>query len=77
MDLDRIRKMNDEELTKLLRQLSARGSKNCIKCNKPIRFIIKIENQDTFQTKKLCGLCEECYQELLNEFNLCDLEWDL
>lgn len=76
MDLDKIRKMNDEELSKLLKQLSTRGSKFCKKCNKPAAFNIKIENAETFQTRKLCGLCKKCYQDLLEHLELYDIEWD-
>ena len=75
MELDKIRKMSDEELTKFLKQLSSRNTKSCAKCNKPSDFIIKIENQDTFQTKKLCGLCEECYEDLLSILGVYDIEW--
>ena len=76
MDLDRIRKMDDEELSKLLKQLSARGGRACIRCNKPVTHIIKIENQETIQTRKLCGLCQECYEELLTHLGLYDIDWD-
>ena len=76
MKLDKIRNMSDEELSKLLKQLSTRGSKSCTKCGKPADFIIKIENQATFQTRKLCGLCEECYDDLLSDLGLYDIDWD-
>ena len=77
MDLDKIRKMNDEELSKLLKQLSSRGNKFCKKCNKPAAFNIKIENAETFQTRKLCGLCEDCYKDMLDYLQLYDIEWDV
>ena len=77
MDLDKIRNMNDEELSKLLKQLSTRGTKNCAKCGKPVAFVVKIENQDTFQTRKLCGLCKECYEDMLEHLGLYDIDWDI
>lgn len=76
MDYNKIRSMTDEELSVLLKQLSARGSKTCIKCNKQSTFIVKVENTKTFQTKKLCGLCDDCYQDLLQSFDLFDVDWN-
>lgn len=76
MNLDKIRKMNDEELSNFLKQLSTRSSKNCMKCGKPVAFVVKIENQDTFQTRKLCGLCKDCYEKMLKDMGLYDIEWD-
>lgn len=75
MDLDKIRQMNDEELSKLLKQLSRRGGKSCAKCGKPTSFNIKIENAETFQTKKLCGLCQDCYDDLLDYLQVYDVDW--
>lgn len=76
MDLDKIRKMNDEELTKLLKQLSKRSSRLCAKCNQPVSYTIKIENSETFQMRKLCSLCEDCYQDLLDYLKVYDIDWD-
>ena len=76
MELNKIRNMSDDELLKFLKQLSNRGTKFCLKCNKPTAFVIKIENQDTFQTKKLCGLCEDCYQQLLDTLSVYDIDWE-
>lgn len=77
MDFDKIRSMTDEELSVFLKQFSSRGSKICIKCNKPAVFMIRVENTKAFQTKKLCGLCEDCYQDLLNKFELFDVDWHI
>ena len=76
MDLERIKRMNDEELSKLLRQLSSKGTKVCARCNKPAMFNVKIENIKAFQTRKLCGLCEKHYLKLLDYLNLYDIPWD-
>ena len=77
MDFDKIRKMNDEELSEFLKQLSVRNSKFCKKCNKPADFYVKIENAKTYQTRKLCGLCEDCYKDMLDYLQLYDIEWDV
>ena len=76
MDLDKIRQMNDEELSKLLKQLSSRDTRDCIKCGKPSLFNIRIENTKTCQTKKLCGLCKNCYDEMLKFIGIYDIRWD-
>ena len=77
MKLDRIRNMNDEELAAYLKRLSNKRSDNlCIKCNNKADFFVKIENCDTFQTKKLCGLCEDCYNNLLEHLGTFDVIWN-
>ena len=75
-DLDKIRNMTDEELARYLKRLSNnRGDRTCSKCGKTANFVVKIENTEAFQTKKLCGLCDKCYQELLNYLELYDIIW--
>ena len=77
MDFDSIRKMNDEELSKYLRTISnKRGDSVCLKCDKKAVFFIKIENSNTFQTKKLCGLCEDCYKKMLKDLGAYDIIWN-
>ena len=75
MDLKKIRSMNDEELIFYLKHIQNRTADVCNICNKEATKIIKIENTDTFQTKKLCGICEECYSDLLNTLKTSDLDW--
>ena len=77
MDLDKIRQMDDAKLAEFLRQMSSgRDSKLCVKCKKASKFTIRIENSETLQNKKLCGLCEDCYDDLLNYLGICDIYWD-
>ena len=76
MDLERIRKMNDEELENYLKTLtSKRGA--CIKCGatKP-NYSIYIQNDKKSQKKKLCVLCDNCYTKLLDYLGVCDILWD-
>ena len=77
MDLDKIRKMSDDDLKKWLKQLSKRTSTECVKCGKDINYVVKIENLKTYQTKKLCGLCESCYQDFLESLDVFDVPWDM
>lgn len=73
MNYDNIRKMSDEELSRFLNNLSKRDVKKCIKCDKRTKKIIKVNYEDT--TKQLCGLCDNCYNELLEYLNVPDVLW--
>lgn len=75
MDYDKIRNMTNEELKKFLDNIKNRSTKNCIKCDKLSTKFVKIENDDTLQTRKLCGLCNEHYEELLQYLNVQDIDW--
>jgi hypothetical protein len=76
MDLEKIRKMNDEELESFLRALS--NKKNaCIKCGKTNpNYTMNIQNKNKIQQKKLCSLCNDCYGDLLDYLGVCDILWD-
>lgn len=77
MDLSKVRNMNDEELTKYLKSLSARNSSNCLKCGKQNAiYTINLQNKKKAQQKKLCSLCESCYDELLDYLGCADILWD-
>lgn len=75
MNIDKIRKMNDEELECYLKHLTNRSVNECSRCSKPSSKTVKIENKSTFQTKQLCGLCEDCYDELIDWLGTSDLNW--
>ena len=77
MNYDKIRSMSDEELKWFLKGFAKRGSYVCQKCKGTSNKVIKIENKDTMQTKALCGLCEDCYMELLEYLGTYDLGWDI
>lgn len=76
MDYDKIRGMSDKELAIFIEGLKGRSLKTCTKCGAEVRKVIKIENKDSVQTKALCGLCNECYAEILEYLELFDLGWD-
>ena len=76
MDLNRIRNLNDEELTNYLKLLSNRNNSNCIVCSKTGTYTVNIQNKKKAQQKKLCSLCSNCYKELLNYLKTEDILWD-
>ena len=77
MDLDKIRQMDDEELTKLLRKIpSYNTTRFCAKCKSFSIYNIKIERPNKFQTRKLCGLCQKHYDKLLEFLKVDDIDWD-
>lgn len=75
MDYDAIRKMSDEELELFLQRFKWKSTKRCSKCGKDSEKILKIENNETLQRKQLCGLCNDCYKEMLNFLNVSDIDW--
>ena len=77
MDLNRLRTMDDRELTAYLKSLSGRKGNNCIRCSKPNgNYTINIQNKKKLQQKKLCNLCESCYVDLLEYLGTCDIIWE-
>lgn len=76
MDLEKIRKMNDEELESYLRAISNKKTV-CIKCGKEKpNYAVYIQNKKKNQQKKLCMLCDDCYGDLLEQLGVCDILWD-
>lgn len=76
MDLQKIRNMSDEELRIYLVNLSNRNTSKCSACNEPATKVVKIENKETYQTKKLCGICDECYKKLVKQLNTTEIGWN-
>lgn len=77
MELERIRKMNDEQLEKYLKSLSSKRLDTCIKCGSlKTDKSIMIHNKKSLQHKKLCNLCDKCYYELLDYLGVADALWD-
>lgn len=77
MNLDKIRSMGDKELEAYLKSLSGRSNKNCIKCGKGnSNYTINVQNKNKFQQKKLCNLCDGCYNDLLNYLGTYDIIWE-
>lgn len=75
MDLSKIRNMSDEELSLYLNNLSSRNFKKCSICGSNAIKVIKIENNDTCQAKKICGICDDCYIKLLTYLKTTDVKW--
>ena len=76
MDLDKIRKLNDEDLKKYLRSLTSKKGA-CIKCGKgQPTYIVYIHSKERAQQKKLCLMCDDCYNKLLDYLGICDIDWD-
>lgn len=75
VDLEKIRKMNDEELSKFLNKF--KNGDVCARCGgtytkeNRTRITVSKPSGEThwkssgYSTKKLCNLCENCYNELL------------
>ena len=77
MELQEIRNMNDEQLERFLKSLSMKKSTNCYKCGKNnSNFTINIQNKKAMQQKKLCCLCETCYNDLLDYLAINDIKWE-
>ena len=76
MDLEKIRRMSDEELESYLKTISNKKSV-CIKCGQARpNYTINISNKKKIQQKKLCSLCSDCYVDLLDYLGACDIIWD-
>jgi len=75
MNYDKIRKMNDKELAEFLKNLSNRDVTKCSKCGLIPKYVVKIENTETFQTKRLCAICDDYYKRLLMELNTFEILW--
>ncbi len=76
-EIEKIRKMSDEELIEYLNKLRSGKSNNCIKCNSPkSNYVIYVKNLKKCQQRKLCCLCKECYDDLLNHLKTIDIDWN-
>ena len=75
MDLQKIRNMTDEQLTRYLQNLARRDCNKCSICGRSCTKVVKIENKEEMQTKMLAGICDECYEHLLNFLNTTDINW--
>ena len=75
MDLQKIRNMTDEELARYLQNLSKRNCNKCSICGEVCTKVVKIENKEEMQTKQLCGICDECYEKLLEFLHTTDINW--
>lgn len=76
MDLQRIRNMNDEDLKEYLNFISNRNTTRCSVCSQGATKVVKIENKETYQMKKLCGICDDCYMKLVKQLNTTEIEWN-
>lgn len=75
--LNKLRGMSDEELKHYLKCLSGRAGYNCIKCGKAnSNYTMNIQNKKKSQQKKLCTLCESCYNDLLDYLGTYDIMWE-
>lgn len=75
MNVKMIRAMSDEELEEFLSRISYKKTNHCSKCLKASNKAVKIENKETFQTKKLCMVCEDCYKKLVEFLNTNEIDW--
>lgn len=77
MDLNKIRNMNDEELQRYLSSISSRKDSSCYKCGKNnANYTINVKSKREAQQKKLCCLCNKCYNELLEKIEINDIIWN-
>lgn len=81
MNLDKIRNMSDEALTRFINDVSQRNQIICSKCGGIIIskerkcLMLSINDKGTQKTKKLCNLCSECYINLLDYLGISDVEF--
>ena len=76
MTIEQIRKMTDTELEIFLSRITYKKNNNCVKCGGTPTKRIKVENLETYQTKNLCKVCDSCYNRLLNNLQVSDIEWE-
>ena len=76
IDLNKIRNMSDESLYNYIHRLSKRRGNTCLKCGKQANYTLNIQNKKAYQQKKLCVLCEDCYDDLLDYLDCMDIIWD-
>lgn len=77
MKIDKIRQMTDEELKEYLKNLTSKRKDMCIKCGETeVRYAVYIQNRDRLQQRKLCNICDKCYEELLDYLETEDVIWD-
>lgn len=77
MDLNKIRNMNDEELQRYLNSLSSRKDNSCYKCGKNnANYTLNVKSKKQEQQKKLCSLCNDCYNKMLEKMEIEDIIWN-
>lgn len=74
MELNKIRNMNDAELTRFLNNVSQRNAQFCCKCGDATikENRIGIYTYKGVENKKLCTLCYDCYVNLLDYLEIAD-----
>lgn len=76
MDIKSIREMTDEQLENFLKSITIKAQKNCCICGLKSTKIIKINDKEKFQTKKLCSICDNCYKNMIDNYlKVSDIEW--
>lgn len=78
---DKIRNMSDEDLKQFLEDYKQPQTKLCSKCGKmgtkTIRVTAKDKNlKNLEQTRKLCMVCDDCYEQLLDFLEVSDVNWN-
>ena len=76
INLEKIRNMDDEQLSNYLKSLTNKNKNYCVKCGKTGEFTLFVKNIKEYQQKKLCSLCKNCYNELLKQLEMDDIIWD-
>jgi hypothetical protein len=77
--IDEIRNMSDDELERYLQFLSSKKSNTCAKCYKDAKKSIYIRKEDDslgVQTKKLCKVCDNCYNKLIEFLGVEPINWN-
>lgn len=74
MDLQKIRNMSDNELTRYLNNVSQRNAQICCKCGEITckERRVGIYTYKGYENKKLCTLCRDCYFDLLDYLSISD-----
>ncbi len=83
MNLNEIRNMSDEQLRLFMNSLTQRNNIFCAKCGNIVssfgRKNINVGIYDKHsgqKVKKLCGLCNSCYSDLLDYLSVSDVNWE-
>lgn len=78
VDLEKVRNMNDEELNNYLTYLRKENKQACARCYAPIsgyEIFVRHNKKGYLSTRKLCSICENCYNEMINFLNVEPINW--
>lgn len=77
VNLEKIRKMSDEDLKKYIDYLQNKAGQVCSKCySTDVKYFVYIKQNNQFPSmRKACAICENCYNELMDYLEVKPIEW--